>query len=620
MKRRLLDVLRCTVCSSPYAAVVYEAGEDHIECGYLACDCQAAVIPILDGFVFFTEPVRSAERADRQSLHSLGRALFGSAEDFARLEQVKRSRRVVEPYAAFQPFNESGRAVEPLMPQLTASLQCGDYVLDVWCRTGWTGEWLAGRLPQQHVIALWPGNASVLGYRGFRHLLGTGRRAGNLDIVFTDCALALPFADRSMAMLHGLDVLHRMPLDEFSRECLRVTSDHGSLVFPHVHLSNGEPEPYFERGGRLTHGREYRKWLDGLELAPHRRGWVCSEDHLFALSSSDANISAVEDDPDTPHYNGLVMIAPDGSPAHSAEGTDSEWRYLVNPLFRFDLSRRTARVGDEALLGEAGKLLVRHPVYRARLPDADVQLDETEWLLLVLAAAGLDRARLLNLGGESSALHVDTLNRLSSQELIRPARVGESAHRLQRYHANQPTIDAAPGLQNVVAALADNEAPMVFALHGDVLTCDDVYEIVCRTPEALRSCGVEPGHWLGIDSSAPWMIYVGIGAAAAGVHVRFAAGNSETQVRLRLEVGDAADRFLIALQGAERGLPSALDGRGLVTVAAGDGTVSAPIGSLVMGMTTLADPWEARHRTLTGEGGTFDILNAIAALSRTRYI
>ena len=35
-----------------------------------------------------------------------------------------------------------------------------------------------------------------------------------------------------------------------------------TLVFAHIHLSDAEPEPFFERGGVLRKGEEYRKLLE----------------------------------------------------------------------------------------------------------------------------------------------------------------------------------------------------------------------------------------------------------------------------------------------------------------------------------------------------------------------
>src|SRR5690606_37784862 len=88
-------------------------------------------------------------------------------------------------YAAFQPFNESTRALYPLLPLLRETLRPGDIILDTWCRTGYSAAWLAGLFTEQQVIALWEGYSNVLGYRGFRYWLHEGKRPANLHILFT---------------------------------------------------------------------------------------------------------------------------------------------------------------------------------------------------------------------------------------------------------------------------------------------------------------------------------------------------------------------------------------------------------------------------------------------------
>ncbi len=307
MHRSTLEILACPSCRSAYELVTHTECTGRIEQGYLLCPVCAIVIPILDGFVFFTEPMLHAGQASPSALAAMGERLFGTRQAFQQYRQQKRERNTLEPYAAFQPFNESTRAVEPLLPHAAGPLREPDFILDTWCRTGWSGEWLAGRFPRQQVISLWEGNSSVLGYRGFRHLLPSERRAPNLDIIFTHPEKPLPFRDSSFGLLHALDSLHRYSLNPFAAECLRVTRLDAALIFAHLHLSNAVPEPFFERGCNQFHGRDYRAWLDRVTAKSGRRGWVFSEAALF----NGPAVAALVDTPDTAHYNGLACLLPD---------------------------------------------------------------------------------------------------------------------------------------------------------------------------------------------------------------------------------------------------------------------------------------------------------------------
>ena len=144
MHHATLARLTCPSCRGRYRAICHTSQDQRIDYGYLTCTCRGAVIPILAGFAMFTEPLLHAGLADLGSLEALALELFGTAAAFRASVDEKRRRNVFESYAAFQPFNESFRAIEPLLTQVLGNIGGGDLVLDTWCRTGWSGEWLAG--------------------------------------------------------------------------------------------------------------------------------------------------------------------------------------------------------------------------------------------------------------------------------------------------------------------------------------------------------------------------------------------------------------------------------------------------------------------------------------------
>jgi SAM-dependent methyltransferase len=527
MRPATLKVLECPGCRSRYRAFAHVTDGERVIHGYLTCDCKAAVIPVVDGFVLFTEPLLHAGLADAASLAQLSNRLFGSAQSLEALYQQKRARGLIESYAAFQPFNESARAVEPLLARLLADVHEGDLVLDVWCRTGWSAEWLAGHLPAQHVVAMWEGDSSVLGYRGFRHLLGTERRAPNLDVIFANSDRTLPFGSDSFALLYAHDALHRRSLHPFGAECLRVTRQSGALVFPHVHLSNSEPEPFFERGGTIRHGRDYRAWLDAVTDESERKGLVCSEKKLFESNAGEE----IVDEPNTEHYNALIALLPAAHAPVDPRPHSERDRFIPSPLFRVDLARATASVNDQSLSGGCADLMLRHPVYRARLPGPPVSLDGSKLLALVLATAGLDASTIVRsvtaegrAGTETGRFDLNpvalALRDLVACELLRPAPVTGAAHRLQRYHSNQlPSLDDAVW-PIWLRRLSNSSTPMLSLRDGTSVSAPEVAEFLLRVPALLRDLQISPGEWICVSpAQQPLLWLAAIAAAMSGVNV-----------------------------------------------------------------------------------------------------
>lgn len=452
MRPWLTDLLACPSCRRPYAATALETDGEDLQTGWLSCAC-GVLIPVLEGFPLFGEPL--AAEPSLADLQALAARLFGPPEAYAAYEADKAERGAVEAYAAFHPFNESTRAIEAVLPLVDARLKPGEAILDTWCRTGWNGEWLAGRFPAQKVVAYWEGDNSVLGYRGFRRWLNAGRRAANLDILFLPPERPLPFRDSAFAFVHAPDSLHRYGLYPFAAEALRVGAPDAVVAFPHVHLTNSEPDPFFERGCTQRHGRAYRQWLDRVSAGTPRQGWVLSEPDLFEGRAR----PPFADAPDTPDYNGFVLIAPDLVPA-PAPAPAVETRYLLNPLFRLNFARRSARPDPTLFDGVAGYVFERHPIYRARLPEAPIELSDADFAALALAVTGATEAEV--------RAACPGLDRLIGADLLRPAPLSANAHELQRFHANQgfPTQAARALLARLDAA----DAPALHTAEGETLT------------------------------------------------------------------------------------------------------------------------------------------------------
>lgn len=463
MRASTLAALACPTCRRAYALSATNEAGGEILGGALTCEACGIVTPIVRGFVLFTEARLHAGLADAAALASLEARVFGDTATYEAYRRRKDDRNLWESYAAFHPFNESVRAAEPLLPTFAAHLKPGDFILDTWNRTGWSGEWLAGLFPDNRVISLWEGDSSVLGYRGFDYWLGSGRRAPNHDILFVPPNRPLPFTDGAFGAVYAYDSLHRYDLYPFASECLRVAASDAALLFAHLHLSNSEPDPFFERGCRQDHGRDYRAWLDKVLEGDARRGWVFSEADLFSARAGDM----LADNPDTDHYNGDVLIARSDGPTLAVQAAPSpspDAFLLVNPMLRLDFARSAALVDEAMHDGDVGHHLSRHPIYRKRLPKKPRTLSGADWSILSLAVTGVTVGDVIQ-GRESN------LNALIADEFLIPARVSPAALAMQRFHANQlPVGDPARLLQDLLERLATSEAPAIVMADGSSLS------------------------------------------------------------------------------------------------------------------------------------------------------
>jgi len=435
MKRSTLLALICPSCRCSFQLIDNELFEEQgdIERGALLCGGCHVVVPICKGFPLFTEARPFPATSLASWVAQLEEVLFTSEHEYSRFLKLKAERGMIDLYAAFQPFNESTRALYPFLPLLRDQLHPGDIILDTWCRTGWSAELLAGLFPEQQVIALWEGNSNVLGYRGFDYWLGSAKRASNLDVVFAHPDHALPFASNSVAFVHGLDSLHRYRHLSFIPEVLRVCRDEGVLVFPHVHLSNSEPEPFFERGCHQYHGGDWKRWLEKLTKESERSAWVIPEVFLFEQESSEPLV----DDYDTEHYNALIAIAPSEWEGQLLiPGVELEFsgqtRFVLNPLV--DINLHTGRISREGTLsGEVEHLLTRHPCYRERLTVCGESITARESLFCWYARQGFNLDEIAAVMREPLSDIVELARVLCRRELLHPAPVTAAMFQLQQF-------------------------------------------------------------------------------------------------------------------------------------------------------------------------------------------
>lgn len=436
MDINLFNILQCPSCRCKYELISYKQKQDCIDSAVMLCPSCQLVVPICHGLPLFGESRPHPAGSLQNWLDQLTKRLFGDDQEYIDFLKLKAERKVTDLYAAFQPFNESTRSIYPFLPLLQKSLKPGDMILDTWCRTGWSGELLAALFPEQRIVSIWEGDSNVLGYRGFNFWLGTGKRAENLDIVFTHPDFPLPFATNSVAVVHGLDSLHRYQHASYVPETLRVCKDDGVLIFPHIHLSNSEPEPFFERGCKQYHGSDWKHWLDRLVVNTERCAKVVSEVTLFEMTEP----KILQDDSLTQNYNALIVIAPKAlestllTPALQLP-LNVNTRFIKNPLLDVSLHHGKVVNSHGAYSGLGDELLMRHPCYADRLTSiTDDALSADEAIFIWHADNLLTLQEIASKMQMELSKTTEIAYKLCAREIYHAAAISKSMAALQQFY------------------------------------------------------------------------------------------------------------------------------------------------------------------------------------------
>ena len=497
MLKTTLDTLACPACRQPLHSDTPAAAEAPLLQALLSCPACAIQIPVVQGFALFTEARQGSAAHARQALAELDVQLAPSA-DYLSFMHRRHVRRIPDRYAAFQPFNESTRAFYALLALAREHLQPGDRILDTWGRTGWSGEMLAAAFPQQHVISVWEGNFDVLGYMGYAHWLPAGQRAPNHDIIFVPPGSPMPFRDQQFALIHGLDSLHRYAPATFAGDMLRIARRDAPIVFPHVHMANSQPSPYFERGGTILHGRRYQERFDAAQARGQRQALVLSEVTMFEGKG------CLQSEPDTSHYNGLVALVPPawtGAALRQADldiATPSS-RAVVNALLRIDSLNGCAVPDADALGGLMQDLLLRHPCYAQRLARLGQQQLNSEQLQILFQLGQLrtldEVARRLRLPVAQVAQQA---RRLVQTELLQLAPISGAMARLQSYYASQvvrplPQKETFEYLWTLLPTLYQQRPILLCGMDDSAFGWEEVALLVPALQRGLLTLGVRPG-------------------------------------------------------------------------------------------------------------------------------
>lgn len=499
MQKITFDTLACPACRQPLISDTHITAAAPMLDGVLYCPACAIQIPVIQGFALFTQALQGSAADARAALPQLAAQLTPSAEYLSFMHR-RHVRRIPDRYAAFQPFNESTRAFHALLDLVRAQLCPGDLMLDTWGRTGWSGEMLAALFPEQHVISIWEGNFDVLGYMGYAHWLPAQRRAPNHDIVFVAPGSPLPFRDDQFALIHGLDSLHRYASLTFIGDMLRIARDDAPIIFPHVHMANSEPDPYFERGGAIMHGRRHQERLAQAHARAQREVIVMAEVTLFNASAG----TALHSEPDTHHYNGVVALVPPqwlGAPLRRADLDLAlpQSRAVLNALLHIDSLNGGAVPDPAALGGLMEDLLLRHPCYAERLGQLERRELNPEQLQILFQ---LGQLRTLAEVAQRLRLPVEQVCRqaraMIDAELLQLAPISGAMARLQSYYASQivrplPQEETFEYLWQLLPTLYQQRPLLLCGIDDSAFGWSEVELLVPALQRGLQAMGVKPG-------------------------------------------------------------------------------------------------------------------------------
>jgi acyl-coenzyme A synthetase/AMP-(fatty) acid ligase len=501
LKQLTVEHLSCPSCRKTYEISQPVFQKDSIESANLTCPKCFVTIPVLNGFPLFNE-----QHLVVSDLSKLSDELFGTREEYIRFLDLKRRKPAFDLYAAFQPFNESTQAIYPILSLMRETLKPGDWILDLWCRTGWTGEFLASEFPEQNVISLWENSSGVLGYKGFRFWLSTDQRRSNLDILFYSPDHPFPFPDETFSVIHGLDTLHRYHPVPLIPECLRVARKKSVIVFPHVHLTNAEPEPFFERGETQLHGKVYEQYFEKLLQRTSKKVFILPENKLFEATAD----YTLKSEPETTHFNALVLIADKEKEGQNLPtrrddfACDQNAYVVVNPLYDIDLVGRRVNVSHDSLGGGCEDLFYRHPIYQRRLEEhLPLVLSEEDCLNLYWGERFKNVCEISAAQDKDPGETLEQLRLLESKEVIRLQNVSRSMAELQNYYSRQNYQESPATLQqlwNKAVSLHQEKPFLIWPEDGSVFSYKDADSIVKMTISFLRSHGIQKGDRILIDA------------------------------------------------------------------------------------------------------------------------
>ncbi|MEZ5002551.1 MAG: AMP-binding protein [Chitinophagales bacterium] len=502
MKELIQDIYCCPITKASYEHQSLNSKNT----GMLYCKTSNTYVPIINNIIYFNE--RSIYISDEDCLEAVDQlAQQCAAYSFEYSEFVKQKNRRAynDAYAAFQPFNEASKAFYPFIQGIKEQLQPGDIILDIWNRTGWSTFFLAALFPEQSVISIWDKNKDVLGYKGYNFWFAQQDIPENISVIFADLNDPLPFKDDSIALTYAMDTLHWFPQATYLPELLRIIQSNGINLFPHVHMANNAPEPFFERGGLQLHGEVYQKIFDNLLPQYHKKGYIFSEPDLFQLEDS----RIMESDPATNDYNGCLAIFPQTykTPLQPFQLDDTivpKSRIIINPFLKINSVLSIVEIDREHFEGSVGHIMDRHPVYDKMLSKNDgYKLSDRAVKVLYYGSKGRTLEEIAILLNEPLSDLITETQLLQSKDIIELLPISETGFRLQHFHSTQDYI--APKEYQTLCALwrdavvrFNKQTALISEFDESELTYEELAEIVDIISQRFIQNGLEKGDKIAV--------------------------------------------------------------------------------------------------------------------------
>lgn len=485
-------------------------------------------VPVVDGIIFSNEIDFFSPSNISKKLKKLNEKTRASKQNYERFIRQKGRRPNYDIYACFQPFNEAYKALFPFISILKKRLKKNDVILNLWDRTGWTAAFLAGIFPENVVINVWEGDKDVLGYKGFHFWYTSEINKTKVQVIFHNFDKPFLFEDNSIGLVVGLDTFHRFDQSLLMKELFRITHDNATILFPHVHLTNNEPDPWFERGCRQIHGLDYEAFFQKLAKSTPRKGFVLPEPEMFRINElSKAKSVPLVSNPNSHHYNALIAIIPEswsnketlGSFGFKELGYSDSHYLLINPLIDVDWGQSVVNLNFEKLAGQVGYLLERHPIYMEKLKRANNYcLSELELKILFLGGRMNSLGEIcqrLSISGIDLSARIQTME---DRDILQVVPVTRHSLRLQQFVSTQeyilPFSDQTINALWKRAFLNYGDNCFIFSEFDDAeLTYNDCNLLIENIKQKLSSCGLHQGDKIALVSQSHFEAVLSILAA-----------------------------------------------------------------------------------------------------------
>ncbi|MBC7488544.1 MAG: AMP-binding protein [Cytophagaceae bacterium] len=468
-------------------------------------------VPTINNLLFFDRRKKTISDNRPADLLLMEEELAEKTLAYHHYIEKKCRRAFVDIYASFQPFNEATRAAMPFLARAKEKLKADDKILVLWDRSGWVTQLVASLFPEQQVITTWEGNKDVLGYAGFNYWF---KDSPQHNIVFCDHAATFPIKDESVSLIVGLDFLHRYDQMLILKEVVRMIKPDGGIVFPHVHLSNSEPVPYFDRGGHQRHGLDYQKLFDLIKQKKNFDGFIFSEPALFTFNdlSPDGSTWEWKSVPDTTAYNALAILAPPSwtaepmKPYKLSPALYAGSRILINPLLTIKDNR--VILDYKKIDGQVGYLLDRHIPYIPRIKPADgFLLNDVQQKIVYWSEKSLSLEAMAKRANKDVKEIITESLALQHIGLIDLFPISEQAHRQQNFQGSQklftPYSEQHFSKQWEDAVSWYGERPLLVNEEDEsTITFAECDEIVKTILQKLLNSGLKKGDKLMIVSHA----------------------------------------------------------------------------------------------------------------------